>query len=93
MRIPFRRHRNDDQPGGVGSTAERYSTSSTTPTQSGGQSRIPDGYPSVLIMQTHPVTGQPGSFVYVHSARAGGVTGSEYEIAEVDPRTGEILRG
>ena len=89
MRIPFRRHRNDDQPGGVGSPAESYSTISPS---SGDQSRIPDGYPSVLVMQRHPVTGEPGSFVYVHTARSGRVLGSEYEVAEINPSTGEILR-
>ena len=89
MRIPFSGHRNDDQPGGVGSTAEpKYST---IPASKAGKAHIPDGYPSVLVMQRHPVTGKVGSFVYVHASGSGREGADDYGVAEIDPKTGEFL--
>ena len=83
MRSPFRRRRRESEHGGVGPTA-----ASAQATRGDG-SRIPDGFPSVLIMQSHPDTGQSGSFVYLHSRVPG--RESEYELTEINPRTGEVI--
>jgi len=85
MRNPLRRIRNEGQPGGVGPTAEAPHSPAS------GRPRIPDGYPSLLVMQRHPETGKPGSYVFVQPADATRARRGERDVAEIDPSTGEFL--